>query len=132
MFDISTVANGTVVNITYDTPLLGPESYVEVLGTCGYKMAKDYEDVDARHQNIYSSLEAAPANSLSTYNFLIFRDKDGNKRVAADAWIRDVKVVKKIKAQCTIALDNVDEIDYIRRALATRGLSDVDIQIIEE
>ena len=132
MFDINTVPHGVVVNITYDTPLRGSEQYVEVLGTCGYKMAMDIEDVNAIHQNIYSSLEAQPANNLQEYNFLIFRGKGGIKRAAAGAWIRNVDVVKKIKARCTIAIDNVDEIEHIRRALASRGLNDVEITVIEQ
>lgn len=132
MFDINTVPHGVVVNITYDTPLRGSEQYVEVLGNCGYKMAMEYEDVNAIHQNIYSSLEAQPANNLPEYNFLIFKDKEGRKRVAADAWVRNVVVVKKIKARCTIAIDNVDEIEHIRRALASRGLNDVEITVIEQ
>ncbi|ANZ48867.1 hypothetical protein HOV30_gp017 [Erwinia phage Derbicus] len=132
MFDISTVPHGSVVNITYDTPLLGTEQYVEVLGTsCGYKMAMEIEDVNAIHQNIYSSLEAQPTNNLTAYNFIVFVDSEGKQRVAADAWIRNITVVKKIKAQCTVEIDSVDEIEHIRKALAARGLNDVVITVIE-
>lgn len=131
MFDISKVAHGTTVNITYDTPLRGSDQLVEVLSTGGYKAAMEYEDVNAIHQNIYSSLEAVPPNNLREYNFLIFLDQNGKKRAVADAWIRNVAVVKKVKARFEVELDNVAEIDEVRRALAIRGLSNISVDVIE-
>lgn len=133
MFDVYSVKTGTFVNITYDTTLLGSNKMVEVLGQCGYGLAKDNEDVDATHANIYSSLEANPVNNLTGASFLIFNEKTNNgyrKRYVADMWIRNVQVVKKVKVSFDVELDSLDEISHVTKALASRGLNDVDYKII--
>lgn len=133
MYDLSLVNNGTYVNITYDTPLKGPEKMVEVLGKVSYSMAKEINDIDAEHANIYSSLEANPVNNLTGATFLVFRVKTNDgfiKRAVPDLWIRNVAVVKQVKVKFTVDLDSLEDIQHVTKALASRGLNDVNYEII--
>ncbi|QVW55653.1 hypothetical protein pEaSNUABM9_00057 [Erwinia phage pEa_SNUABM_9] len=131
MYDIKQLEAGSVVNITYDTPIKMPEQRVVVLGTCGYEMAKSFEDVNATQKNIYSSLVAQPEDNTAKYLYLMFKGANGKIRVAADAWIRDVSVIKNLTVRFTVTVDNRDEIDEITKALAIRGLNDVKYEIVD-
>lgn len=131
MFDVKSLEAGSVVNITYDTPIKMPEQRVVVLGTCGYELAKGYEDVNATQKNIYSSLVTQPEDNTAKYLYLMFKGAGGKIRVAADAWIRDVSVIKNLQVRFLVTVDNRDEIDEITKALAIRGLNNVAYEIVD-
>lgn len=132
MFDVKSLEPGSIVNIVYDTPILGAESRVVVLASvAGYEMANSIEDVTAKQKNIYSSIVSQPENNVLKYNYLIFKGADGKARVAADAWIQTVSVVENIQVRFVITVDNRDEIDQITKALAVRGINDVKYDIVD-
>lgn len=119
---------GSVVNIVMDTNLLGGHTHVEVLGTAGYKMAVGYEDIDAIHANIYSTLNTPDVpDDVHQYRYLII--KSGDKFTAvADAWISSITVVNKITATIrNIELDSMDDLILIRKTLASIGYDALDI-----
>jgi hypothetical protein len=62
---------------------------------------------------------------------MIFKGVDGKPKVAADAWIRDVQIIENTKVRFTVTLDNKQEIDDLKRALAANGFNDVDFEIVE-
>ena len=131
MYDVKSLEAGAVVNITYDTPIKMPEQRVVVLGTCGYEMAKSIEDVNATQKNIYSSLVAQPEDNTAKYLYLMFKGSNGKIRVAADAWIREVNVIKNLQVRFLVTVDNRNEIDEITKALAIRGLNAVQFEIVD-
>lgn len=131
MYDVKSLEAGAVVNITYDTPIKMPEQRVVVLGICGYEMAKSIEDVNATQKNIYSSLVAQPEDNTAKYLYLMFKGSNGKIRVAADAWIREVNVIKNLQVRFLVTVDNRNEIDEITKALAIRGLNDVQFEIVD-
>lgn len=131
MYDVKQLESGSVVNITYDTPIKTPEQRVVVLGVCGYEMAKSIEDVNATQKNIYSSLVAQPDDNTAKYLYLMFKGTNGKIRVAADAWIREVSVIKNLQVRFLVTVDNRDEIDEITKALAIRGLNNVSFEIVD-
>lgn len=131
MYDVKSLEAGAAVNITYDTPIKMPEQRVVVLGTCGYEMAKSIEDVNATQKNIYSSLVAQPEDNTAKYLYLMFKGSNGKIRVAADAWIREVNVIKNLQVRFLVTVDNRNEIDEITKALAIRGLNDVQFEIVD-
>lgn len=131
MFNVKDIPDGVVVNIIYDSPILLSEMRVVSLGTCGYELARQYEDVNAKQKNIYSSLVAQPEDNTARYTYLMFKDSKGKVRVAADAWIRSVTIIKNLNVRFNITVDNRDEIDEITKALAARGLDNVSYEIID-
>lgn len=132
MYDVKSIEPGSVINIVYDTPLKGNESRVLVLASnVGFDLAKTYLDVRAEQKNIYSSLVAQPDDDPTKYTYLLFKGVDGKPTVAADAWIRNIAVVKTIQVQFKVTLDNKQEIDDLKLALAARGFNDVKFEIIE-
>lgn len=132
MFDLRTLVAGQKVNIVYDTPLKGQETRVIILATgVGYEMAKSYMDVMAEQKNIYSSIVSQPEDNVNKYTYLIFKGVDGKPKVAADAWIRDVQIIENTKVRFTVTLDNKQEIDDLKRALAANGFNDVEFEIVE-
>lgn len=132
MFDVRTLVAGQKVNIVYDTPLKGQETRVIVLATgAGYEMAKSYQDILAEQKNIYSSLVSQPEDNVNKYTYLIFKGTDGKPKVAADAWIRNVQIIESISVRFTVTLDNKQEIDELKLALASKGFNDVDFEIID-
>ncbi|MUY37214.1 hypothetical protein GLN57_26515, partial [Shigella flexneri 2a] len=73
----------------------------------GYEFAKTAgEDLAAIQKNIYSSLVAQPSNDLTAYNYMLFRDSTGKVGVAADAWVREVRVITSLTARFVVQLDN--------------------------
>lgn len=131
MVSLNGVAAGTVVNIVPDTPLITKIDHVEVLATGGYKIAKSFSDVDARHAEIYSSLETPEVpNDVRSYNYIIIQNRDGRPEAFADAWLKSVNVVQKLQAQFVLDMDNTDELNEIRRILQSRGY-DPQIDVIE-
>ncbi|ANZ50457.1 hypothetical protein STRATTON_32 [Erwinia phage vB_EamM_Stratton] len=132
MFNVKSIEPGSVVNIVYDTPLKGNETRVLVLASnVGFEMAKSYLDVRAEQKNIYSSLVAQPDDDPTKYTYLLFKGADGKPNVAADAWIRNVAIIDTISVQFKVTLDNKQEIDDLKLALAARGFNDVQFEIIE-
>ncbi|AWN09077.1 hypothetical protein MLDJOKPK_00150 [Salmonella phage SPAsTU] len=132
MFDVRTLVAGQKVNIVYDTPLKGQETRVIVLATgAGYEMAKSYQDIMAEQKNIYSSLVSQPEDNVNKYTYLIFKGTDGKPKVAADAWIRNVQIIESVSVRFTVTLDNKQEIDELKLALASKGFNDVDFEIID-
>lgn len=131
MFDVKSLEEGSVINIVYDTPIKMAEQRVVVLGTCGYEMAKSFEDINATQKNIYSSLVAQPEDNTAKYRYLMFKGAGNKIRVAADAWIRNVTVIKNLQVRFMVTVDNRDEIDEITKALAVRGLNDVVFEIVD-
>lgn len=131
MVNLNGVAAGTVVNIVPDTPLITKIDHVEVLATGGYKIAKSFSDVDARHAEIYSSLETPEVpNDVRSYSYIIIQNRDGRPEAFADAWLKSVNVVQKLQAQFVLDMDNTDELNEIRRILQSRGY-DPQIEVIE-
>ncbi|MCT7476132.1 hypothetical protein N5V81_14200 [Escherichia coli] len=92
------------------------------------KWAKSYMDVMAEQKNIYSSIVSQPEDNVNKYTYLIFKGVDGKPKVAADAWIRDVQIIENTKVRFTVTLDNKQEIDDLKRALAVNGFNDVDLK----
>lgn len=132
MFDVKSIEPGSVVNVVYDTPLKGNETRVLVLASnVGFELAKSYLDVRAEQKNIYSSLVTQPDDDPSKYTYLLFKGADGKPMVAADAWIRNITVIKTITVQFKVSLDNKQEIDDLKLALSARGFSDLQYEIIE-
>ena len=133
MYDFSNIEPGSIVNIVYDTPLRGNETRVRVLASnVGYELAKNSgEDLAAIQKNIYSSLVGQPVNDLTAYNYMLFKDSSNRIGVTADAWVREVRVVKSLTARFVVQLDNKQEKDDLVAALNARGFNDVEIEIIE-
>lgn len=131
MFNVKDIPDGVIVNIVYDSPILLSETRVVALGTCGYELARTYEDINAKQKNIYSSLVAQPEDNPAKYRYLMFKDRNNRIRVAADAWIRSITIIKSIGVRFNITIDNRDEIDQILKALAARGIDNVDYEIVD-
>lgn len=131
MFNVKDIPDGVVINIIYDSPILLSEMRVVSLGTCGYELARQYEDINAKQKNIYSSLVAQPEDNTARYTYLMFKDSKGKVRVAADAWIRSVTIIKNLNVRFNITVDNRDEIDEITKALAARGIDNVSYEIVD-
>tara|TARA_Y100001956_G_scaffold81951_1_gene101123 strand:+ start:1550 stop:1948 length:399 start_codon:yes stop_codon:yes gene_type:complete len=130
MVSLIGIASGKIVNLVPDTPLLSKIDHVEVLATGGYKIAKSYTDVDAKHAEIYSSLETSDVpNDVRAYTYIIIAGRDGRPEAYADAWLKSVNEISKLEAKFTLALDNTDELNEVRRALQSRGYNP-EIEII--
>ncbi|ORS94379.1 phage DNA polymerase-associated SH3 family protein, partial [Escherichia coli] len=76
-------------------------------------------------------LVGQPTNDLTAYNYMLFRDSTGKVGVAADAWVREVRVITSLTARFVVQLDNKQEKEDLEAALAARGFNDVEIEIIE-
>lgn len=132
MINVAGIEPGSLVNIVYDTPLKANETRVVIDGTCGFRLAKNFDDVMATHKTIYSSLVAAPPDTPEQYNYLMFHGADGIVHVAADGWIRSVAVIGTIDAVVKInSIGSMEAVNDIRLALAARGYTDVTIETIE-
>jgi hypothetical protein len=129
--DVKQFEPGQVANLIYDTQARAQDTRVIIQGYVGYSQAKTVEDVRVIHNNIYSTLVSKPENKLEKYLFLLFTDSEGKLHVAADAWLREVKIIQNLTVNFTITVDNRDEIDLITKALASRGFSDVDYDIVD-
>lgn len=132
MYDISGLETGQVVNIVYDSPILGQSSRVVVQASkAGYDLARRYSDIVAIQKNIYSTLESQPDDNVNRYNYLLYADQSGVIHAVADAWIRTVEIVKDLEVVFKIRIPNANEIDHITLALASRGIDDVKYEIID-
>lgn len=123
---------GSIVNITMDTNLLGGHTNVEVLATAGYKLARSYEDIDAIHANIFSTLNTPDVpDDVQQYRYVIIKSGEHITAVA-DAWISSITVVNKITATIrNIELDSLDDLMLIRTTLAGIGFDALDITTSE-
>ncbi|MGL5397237.1 MAG: phage DNA polymerase-associated SH3 family protein [Shewanella sp.] len=131
MIDVSVLETGQLVNITFDTPLMGPANNVVVQAAkVGYDMARRYSDIIAIQKNIYSSLSSAPDDNVNRYNYLVYADQKGRLHAVADAWIRKVDVVEGLKVIFKVHVPNLNEIDHIKLALASRGIDNVEYEIV--
>jgi len=129
--DVKQFEPGQVVNLIYDTEALAQESRVVVQGYIGYSQAQKTEDVRVKHNNIYSTLVSKPENKIEKSLFLLYTDSQNKLHVAADIWLREVKIIKNLQVMFTVTLDNRDELDLVTKALAARGFSDVKYDIID-
>lgn len=129
--DVKQFEPGQIANLIYDTEAKAQDTRVVIQGYVGYAQAKTIEDVRVIHNNIYSTLKSKPENKLEKYLFLLFTDSDNKLHVAADAWLREVKIIQNLVVNFTVTVDNRDEIDLITKALAARGLSSVDYDIVD-
>jgi len=129
--DVKQFEPGKVVNLIYDTEALAQESRVVVQGYIGYNQAQKTEDVRVKHNNIYSTLVSKPENKIEKSLFLLYTDSQNKLHVAADVWLREVKIIKNLQVNFTVTLDNRDELDLMTKALAARGFSDVKYEIVD-
>lgn len=129
--DVKQFEPGQVVNLIYDTEALAQESRVVVQGYIGYAQAQKTEDVRVKHNNIYSTLVSKPENKIEKSLFLLYTDSKNKLHVAADVWLREVKVIKNLQVNFSVTLDNRDELDLMLKALAGRGFSEVDYEIVD-
>jgi len=129
--DVKQFEPGQVVNLIYDTEALAQESRVVVQGYIGYNQAQKTEDVRVKHNNIYSTLVSKPENKIEKSLFLLYTDSQNKLHVAADVWLREVKIIKNLQVNFTVTLDNRDELDLMTKALAARGFSDVKYEIVD-
>ena len=129
--DVKQFEPGQVVNLIYDTEALAQESRVVVQGYIGYNQAQKTEDVRVKHNNIYSTLVSKPENKIEKSLFLLYTDSQNKLHVAADVWLREVKIIKNLQVNFTVTLDNRDELDLMTKAMAARGFSDVKYEIVD-
>lgn len=129
--DVKQFEPGQIVNLIYDTEALAQESRVVVQGYIGFSQAQKTEDVRVKHNNIYSTLVSKPENKIEKSLFLLYTDSNNKLHVAADVWLREVKIIKNLQVNFTVTLDNRDELDLMTKALAARGFSDVKYDIVD-
>ncbi|ANZ49379.1 hypothetical protein WELLINGTON_27 [Erwinia phage Wellington] len=129
--DVKQFEPGQIVNLIYDTEALAQESRVVVQGYIGFAQAQKTEDVRVKHSNIYSTLVSKPENKIEKSLFLLYTDSNNKLHVAADVWLREVKIIKNLQVNFTVTLDNRDELDLMTKALAARGFSDVKYDIVD-
>ena len=129
MADISNLSAGQMVSFSLTTNLISSVyNNVTILGIVGYDMAMLTEDVNAIHRNIYSSLPDNTPSSAKDYNYLIVRLQDGTKKAVGAPWIsNDIKVVSSVVYTVTIRDGSADSTDLIRKALQSRGFTDITI-----
>lgn len=114
---------GMTINIVPATTLLQRQMNVRVMGTCGYELAESYDDIAARHANIFTTLtDKDIPNDVWSYEYLIFRGPDGKPQAWPDAWIDNITVVEKIRARIQTEHSSLDEIEKLRNYLDSRAI----------
>ena len=132
MYDLTGIESSSLVTITFDTPLMAQATRVRVLASnCNYELARTYDDVLVKHKNIYSSLVSVPDDNIHAAKFLLVSGADGKITPYADCWIADIRVIENLQVRFSVKLDNRTEIAEVTKALASRGLSDVEYEILE-
>lgn len=131
MYDIKKLAEGSTVNIVYDTDALAKDKGLIVEGTCSFSVASTFKDVAAKHNNLYSGLAGKPEKDPRKLLYLIVTREGGIRDYIADAWIRDVEPVKGIRVKMIIEVDNQSEVDEIKRIMAAKGINKVEWETIQ-
>ncbi|QXO09452.1 hypothetical protein pEaSNUABM11_00028 [Erwinia phage pEa_SNUABM_11] len=129
--DVKQFEPGQLANLIYDTQAKAQDTRVTLQGVVGYSQAKGVEDVRVTHNNIYSTLVSKPENKIEKCLFLLYTDSNNKLHAAADVWLREVKIIKNLTVNFTLTVDSRDDIDLINKALASRGFSEVDYDIVD-
>lgn len=107
-----------LLNVSFTNVLIASEM--------SYEDAKDFSDVDARHEVIYTSL---PANSASAnpreLNYLSIRNAQGEREIIAREWIVPSSIEVVGNSNASVPLLNVKpaDRDRIRTVLIGAGFT---------
>lgn len=134
MHKILTLPRGTTVRFsTYD--LVDDTNSFE--GVIAGNIAGDYLPLPAtalaQHANIYPTLppeiKLTTPNDYSAYEYLIFKNKNGNVQYIGAPWIIEASVVAILNKQFTIVCRAGDDTDgsYLRRLLEQNRIEVVSI-----
>lgn len=132
MYDIKNLVPNTTINIVYDTDALLKDSGLTVQGTCSYEYASQYKDVAAMHNNIYSGLAAKPEKDPAKLQYVIVKRSSGETDYIADAWIRNVEKVQGIRLRMTLEVETMEDVETIKRWMASKGYDGIEWDFIEQ
>lgn len=127
MANIVNVANGAYLNIRLITERLGGDfTNVKKNGLIDFESAVAIDaNIVSTHANIYSDLPPGTPRSAQELDYVAVTLADGKtKRALALPWIeQDVTVIERVIAKASIYLDNVGELERLRRHLIAGGFS---------
>lgn len=132
MAKITEVANGAYLNIRLITERLGGDfTNVKKIGLIDFDMAVGIDpNIVSTHNNIYSDLPEGTPRAAQDLDYVAVILADGKtRRVLALPWIeQEVTVIERVLAQCSIYLDNIGELERLRKHLISGGF---DINTLE-
>lgn len=125
MANILTVANGTFINIRLISERFGGDfTNVKKDGIINFNMAfKIDANIVSTHTNLYSDLPAGTPRSAQELDYVAVTLADGKtERVLALPWIeQDVTIIERVIAKATINLENIGELERLRKHLIAGG-----------
>lgn len=121
MANILTVANGAFINIRLITERLGGDfTNVQKNGIVNFNMAVKIDpNIVSTHANLYSDMPAGTPRSAQELDYVAVTLADGKtERVLALPWFeQDVTIVDRVIATVTLNLENVGELERLRKHL---------------
>ena len=131
MADVSNLTPGQTISFELETKVLANEfKTCSYLGQVSYELAVTFDDVDATHANIYSTLPTGTPNDPRQYNYILVKLPSGEKKPVGIPWIKDpVTVVETCIITAKIYDASVNDAEDIKRALNARGYSDITITV---
>lgn len=134
MSTVYSLKNGQTVTFKLHTKLL-PDIYsrVQVLGIVNHTLASatSTDDINAIHNNIYSTLPiGTPVNAMD-YDYLIVQTDAGERKAVGIPWIMEpVEIVDRQGIRITIPAASTSDVDKIKNALLARGFVDFTIETL--
>ena len=131
MADVSTLTPGQTITFELETKVLANEfKNCVYLGQVTYELAVTYDDVDATHANIYSTLPAGTPNDPRQYNYILVKLPSGEKKPVGIPWIKDpVRVVTTCVITVKFYDGSINDANDVKRALNARGYNDFEITV---
>lgn len=131
MADLSDFTPGQVISFELNTNVLASEyKNCVYMGQVSYDLAILYDDVDAVHSNIYSTLPTGTVDDPRGYNYIIVMLPTKEKKVVGIPWIKDPITVNE-SCIFTVKIYDADlnSSEKIKRALNAMGFNDLEITV---
>lgn len=120
---------------TYGSGILGYHTEVTVLGIVSADVATTYQDVAALHNSVWGYVDVTntqPDADYRSYDYLIFRTKNGTTQAYGLPWIvgSSVESIGSRNMIISIPDQNSDDVELVRKALVSIGKNVLDIKLI--
>lgn len=120
---------------TYGSGILGYQTEVAVLGVVNADVANTYQDVAALHNSIWSYVdgsESQPDADYKSYDYLVFRTKNGTIQAYGLPWIvsNSVELIGSRSMVISIPNQSSEDVELVRKALVGIGKNTLDIKLV--
>lgn len=131
MADISGLTPGQTVSFELHTRVLANEfQNVTYLGEVNYEIASTFDDLDATHANIYSTLPEGIPDDPRMYNYILVKLASGSRKPIGIPWIKDpVKIITSSVITIVVKDASANDTAVIKRALNAYGFTDIVITV---